>query len=66
MVRWLKAEADLEVTGSTEEKAFVMPENPYSLGPIPVTQTFQVIKHLPSPVQGITVEVSKLIKSVSR
>ena len=53
----LRTEADLEVTGSAEEKAFEMPENPSDLAPIAVTQTFQVIKHMASPLQNITAEV---------
>ena len=53
----LRTEADLEVTGSAEEKAFEMPENASELAPIAVTQTFQVVKHMASPVQNITAEV---------
>jgi hypothetical protein len=52
----LKTEADLEVTGSTEQKSFLLPENPANTKPVIFGQTFQIRKLLASPVQDISVQ----------
>ena len=62
----LRTEADLEVTGSTNRSPFKLPEaeNPDKQHKVSFTQTFQVKNVLPTPIQGVDIEV-KLVNNES-